>query len=282
MFETYQALQELGDLISDDLKIKCMHACDEAYHKQVLAATETLKFKFKIKIVKITTKEFRQYFVENLSVKGIGEVGRGILVGYKPCLSQNSASTVSRIVANPTPYSFLTISELKKPRKKVSRKKIHTILEFNPSDNCRKLGKGKDEKAWNRPMPYNEKLRRASTNAEVREIAENFSNLSKWMIIKDRFRKGAKPLPRIVITEEWRKIEDIRIPQIHDLYSRDYGVRTRPRDIRLAELARKSGGTLHLSGHNIKVQTSSRPDDDHKSYKFRSRNLPSPPFCTLK
>lgn len=33
-------------------------------------------------------------------------------------------------------------------------------------------------------MPYNEKLRRASTNAEVREIAENFSNLSKWMIIK--------------------------------------------------------------------------------------------------
>ena len=38
-------------------------------------------------------REFRQYFVEKLSVKRIGEVSRGILVGYKPCFSLNSAST---------------------------------------------------------------------------------------------------------------------------------------------------------------------------------------------
>ena len=45
-------------------------------------------------------------------------------------------------------------------------------------------GKNDEEKKWERPMPYNEKLRLANTNAEVREIAENFSNLGKWKIIK--------------------------------------------------------------------------------------------------
>ena len=103
-----------------------------------------------------------------------------------------------------------------------------------------------------RPMPYNEKLRRARGSLEdIMAIAT--SQVGKVDVLKDRFRKKMKEYPHRCVESEERKIVDMRVVSGRSMVRRNYMVLVRTQDKFLSEMAVGAGGTLAMMAHNIHV-----------------------------
>ena len=102
-----------------------------------------------------------------------------------------------------------------------------------------------------RPMPYNEKLRRGG-GENSRAIAE--TQVSRLEVLRGRYRKEPTVYPYRRVASLPRQTPGDREPVSgRCLLRRSYATSLTGQDRLLAEMAVRSGGSLHLSGHNIHV-----------------------------
>ena len=122
-----------------------------------------------------------------------------------------------------------------------------------------------------RPMPYNEKLKRAG-GENSRAIAE--TQVSRLEVLRGRYRKEPTVYPYRRVASLPRQTPGDREPVSgRCLLRRSYATSLTGQDRLLAEMAVRSGGSLHLSGHNIHVV----PNKPARLPTRRSnRNLTSP------
>ena len=122
-----------------------------------------------------------------------------------------------------------------------------------------------------RPMPYNEKLRRAG-GENSRAIAE--TQVSRLEVLRGRYRKEPTVYPYRRVASLPRQTPGDREPVSgRCLLRRSYATSLTGQDRLLAEMAVRSGGSLHLSGHNIHV-VPSKPA--RLPTRRSNRNLTSP------
>ena len=125
---------------------------------------------------------------------------------------------------------------------------------------------------WRRPLPYNEKLRRAKTDEERQALA--VAQVGMKEALKGRFRKSVVEYPhRCVEAPRPRPILDLAVVKGATLVSseRNYAVVMGPMEQSLAAWASKTGGTLALAPHNIHVSEGGR-EEGRDTYTTRRRN----------
>jgi len=202
----------------------------------------------------------------------------------------DSSFTEIRTEGVPNPY----IIELEKVQKvKVKKpkpeKKKATPEGYNPLIYTSLLGK-KDEDLQNqeylRPMPYNEKLRRARNNPdEVMLIAK--SQVGTVDLLKGKFRKKMREYPYRCVEPASRRVVDRRVVSGRSIVKRQYMVQMRSQDRFLSEMTVSAGGSLALVAHNIHVADGVALGDDmdvvRESYGTRRKNkIEHSTFDTLK
>jgi len=202
----------------------------------------------------------------------------------------DSSFTEIRTEGVPNPY----IIELEKVQKvKVKKpkpeKKKATPEGYNPLIYTSLLGK-KDEDLQNqeylRPMPYNEKLRRARNNPdEVMLIAK--SQVGTVDLLKGKFRKKMREYPYRCVEPASRRVVDRRVVSGRNIVKRQYMVQMRSQDRFLSEMTVSAGGSLALVAHNIHVADGVALGDDmdvvRESYGTRRKNkIEHSTFDTLK
>ena len=100
------------------------------------------------------------------------------------------------------PYTVEVTKRVKVKRKKISvNKKVPTVGSYDPTLHATSLTASTDYSTgadWRKPMPYNEKLRRAQTDGEKRDLGQTQVGLVD--VLKGRYRKRAVEYPhRLVI-----------------------------------------------------------------------------------
>ena len=170
-----------------------------------------------------------------------------------------SDSTLEQVLGREVISSPYVIEMEKKYVEKNKKLKLLTKkvapVGYNPLIHTSLLGKrDKDmqQQDYSRPMPYNEKLRRAWGSLEdIMAIAT--SQVGKVDVLKDRFRKKMKEYPHRYVESEERKIVDMRVVSGRSMVMRNYMVLVRTQDKFLSEVAVGAGGTLAMMAHNIHV-----------------------------
>jgi len=157
----------------------------------------------------------------------------------------------------PSPY---TVEVARKPKKKklkitdlpkpVDKSKFNPLLHA-ASVMSREEASVRGEEDWRRPMPYNEKLARASTEEEFMRLGE--TQAGKVEVLKGRWRRGPKQWPHRCVEARNRGSIDVRTPSGLTITNRNYMCLFKTQDRDLAELAISAGGTLALMAHNIFV-----------------------------
>jgi len=130
----------------------------------------------------------------------------------------------------------------------------------------------KEKVDWRRPLPYNEKLRRAKTDEERQALA--VAQVGVKEALKGRFRKSVVEYPhRCVEAARPRPILDLAVVKGAMLVSngRNYAVVMGSLEQSLAGWASKTGGTLALAPHNIHVSEGGR-EEGRDTYTTRRRN----------
>ena len=167
-------------------------------------------------------------------------------------------SSFTEIVAEgvPSPY----VIELEKVEKvKVKKPKLEAKKAapegYNPLIYTSLLGKKEedlDNQDFMRPMPYNEKLRRARNNPDdVMAIAK--TQVGTVDLLKQKFRKKMREYPYRCVEPASRRVVDIRVVSGRNMVKRQYMVLMRSQDRFLSEMTISSGGSLALVAHNIHV-----------------------------
>merc|ERR1719234_1182814 len=130
----------------------------------------------------------------------------------------------------------------------------------------------KEKVDWRRPLPYNEKLRRAKTDEERQALA--VAQVGAKEALKGRFRKSVVEYPhRCVEAARPRPILDLGVVKGVTLVGseRNYAVVMGSLEQSLADWASKTGGTLALAPHNIHVSEGGR-EEGRDTYTTRRRN----------
>jgi len=186
------------------------------------------------------------------------------------------------------PYTVEVVEKEKKRRKKMTlaggagrgKKKVaKTEGEFDPTLHAtvivskEKVGREKGRSVdWQRPLPYNEKLRRAKTEEERQALA--VAQVGVKEALKGRFRKSVVEYPhRCVEAPRPRPLLDLAVVNGATLVSseRNYAVVMGLNEQSLAGWASKTGGTLALAPHNVHVaEGGSKGGRD--TYTTRRRN----------
>jgi len=201
-------------------------------------------------------------------------------------------STFTEIITEGIPNPYLI--ELEKVQKvKVKKPKLETKKVkpegYNPLIYTSLLGQ-KDEDLQNqdylRPMPYNEKLRRARNNPDdVMTIAK--SQVGTVDLLKGKFRKKMREYPYRCVEPASRRVVDIRVVSGRNIVKRQYMVLMRSQDRFLSEMTVSAGGSLALVAHNIHVADGVALGEDmdvvRESYGTRRKNkIEHSTFDTLK
>ena len=186
------------------------------------------------------------------------------------------------------PYTVEVVEKEKKRRKKLTlagagggkgKKKIAKKEgEFDPTlhatiiVNKEKVMKEERTVDWRRPLPYNEKLRRAKTEEERQALA--VAQVGVKEALKGRYRKSVVEYPhRCVEAARPRPLLDLAVVKGVALVSRErnYAVAMGPMEKSLADWAAKAGGTLALAPHNVHVAEGGR-EEGRDTYTTRRRN----------
>ena len=186
------------------------------------------------------------------------------------------------------PYTVEVVEKEKKRRKKLTlaggagrgKKKVEKKEgEFDPTLHAtviiskERVGREKERTVdWRRPLPYNEKLRRAKTEEERQALA--VAQVGVKEALKGRFRKSVVEYPhRCVEAPRLRPVLDLGVVKGAALVSseRNYAVVVGPSEQSLAGWASKTGGTLALAAHNVHVAEGAR-DGGRDTYTTRRRN----------
>jgi len=201
-------------------------------------------------------------------------------------------STFTEIISEGAPNPY--IIELEKVQKvKVKKPKLETKKTkpegYNPLIFTSLLGQ-KDGDLQNqdylRPMPYNEKLRRARNNPDdVMMIAK--SQVGTVDLLKGKFRKKMREYPYRCVEPASRRVVDIRVMSGRNIVKRKYMVMMRSQDRFLSEMTVSAGGSLALMAHNIHVADGVALGEDidvvRESYGTRRKNkIEQLTFDTLK
>jgi len=151
------------------------------------------------------------------------------------------------------------------------------VCGYNPLMNVMALGKGEGVKKegedtikdFTQPMPYNEKLKLAKSDEHFHTIAMAQEGIMD--VLKGRYRKHPKPWPLIKVkrcgplskpvdfepllrVESRRERREREVKKARRWVGREYICKMDRQGNRLADLADKAGGTLHLPGHNVEVE----------------------------
>merc|ERR1719370_400153 len=187
------------------------------------------------------------------------------------------------------PYTLEVVEKEKKRKKKAApstgagrgrpkKKQAKREGEFDPTMfatvivNKDKVVKEDLKADWRRPLPYNEKLRRAKTEEERQALA--VAQVGVKEALKGRFRKSVVEYPhRCVEAPRPRPILDLSVVKGATLVSsdRNYAVVMGPLEQSLAGWASNTGGTLALAPHNIHVSEGGR-EEGRDTYTTRRRN----------
>ena len=186
------------------------------------------------------------------------------------------------------PYTVEVVEKEKKRRKKLTlaggagrgKKKVAKKEgEFDPTLHAtvivskEKVVKEKERTVdWRRPLPYNEKLRRAKTEEERQALA--VAQVGVKEALKGRFRKSVVEYPhRCVEAPRTRPVLDLAVVRGAVLVSseRNYAVVVGPSEQSLAGWASKTGGTLALAPHNVHVAEGGR-EGGRDTYTTRRRD----------
>ena len=186
------------------------------------------------------------------------------------------------------PYTVEVVEKEKKRRKKLTlaggagrgKKKVAKKEgEFDPTLHAtvivskEKVVKEKGRTVdWQRPLPYNEKLRRAKTEEERQALA--VAQVGVKEALKGRFRKSVVEYPhRCVEAPRTRPVLDLAVVRGAVLVSseRNYAVVVGPSEQSLAGWASKTGGTLALAPHNVHVAEGGR-EGGRDTYTTRRRD----------
>merc|ERR1719187_528182 len=171
------------------------------------------------------------------------------------------------------PYTLEVVEKVKKKKKKAKREG-----EFDPTMfatvivNKDKVVKEDLKADWRRPLPYNEKLRRAKTDEERQALA--VAQVGVKEALKGRFRKNVVEYPhRCVEAPRPRPILDLASVKGSTLISeeRNYAVVMGSLEQSLATWAFSTGGTLALAPHNIHVAQGGK-EEGRDSYTTRRKD----------
>merc|ERR1719370_347848 len=187
------------------------------------------------------------------------------------------------------PYTLEVVEKEKKRKKKTlpstgagrgrpKKKLAEREGEFDPTMfatvivNKDKVVKEDVQADWRRPLPYNEKLRRARTEEERQALA--VAQVGVKEALKGRFRKNVVEYPhRCVETARARPIIDLASVKGLTLISeeRNYAVVLGSLEQSLATWASSAGGTLALAPHNIHVAQGGK-EEGRDSYTTRRKD----------
>merc|ERR1719209_1437646 len=187
------------------------------------------------------------------------------------------------------PYTLEVVEKEKKRKKKAApstgagrgrpkKKQAKREGEFDPTMfatvivNKDKVVKEDLKADWRRPLPYNEKLRRAKTEEERQALA--VAQVGVKEALKGRFRKNVVEYPhRCVEAPRPRPIIDLASVQGGALISeeRNYAVVMGSLEQSLATWASSAGGTLALAPHNIHVAQGGK-EEGRDSYTTRRKD----------
>ena len=160
-------------------------------------------------------------------------------------------------------------------KKKVAKKEgefdptLHATVIVSKEKVVKEKGRTVD---WQRPLPYNEKLRRAKTEEERQALA--VAQVGVKEALKGRFRKSVVEYPhRCVEAPRTRPVLDLAVVRGAVLVSseRNYAVVVGPSEQSLAGWASKTGGTLALAPHNVHVAEGGR-EGGRDTYTTRRRD----------
>merc|ERR1719357_2543833 len=187
------------------------------------------------------------------------------------------------------PYTLEVVEKEKKKKKKAApstgvgrgrpkKKQAKREGEFDPTMfatvivNKDKVVKEDLKADWRRPLPYNEKLRRAKTEEERQALA--VAQVGVKEALKGRFRKNVVEYPhRCVEAPRPRPIIDLASVKGSTLISqeRNYAVVMGSLEQSLATWACSAGGTLALAPHNIHVAQGGK-EEGRDSYTTRRKD----------
>jgi len=216
--------------------------------------------------------------VANKLGKRVAKVDKLKIWGHDP-INNSTLEQVDDKEAKSSPY-FVEVEKKhveKKKKLKLTKKKTVPV-GYNPLIHTSLLGKrDKDmqRQDYSRPMPYNEKLRRARGSLEdAMAIAD--SQVGKVDVLKGRYRKKAKEYPHRCVESEERKLVDLRVVSGRSMVRRNYMVLMRSQDKFLSEMAVGAGGTLAMMAHNIhvaeEVMVGEERERVRESYGTRRKN----------
>merc|ERR1719495_1114033 len=187
------------------------------------------------------------------------------------------------------PYTLEVVEKVKKRKKKAApstgagrgrpkKKQAKREGEFDPTMfatvivNKDKVVKEDLMVDWRRPLPYNEKLRRAKTEEERQALA--VAQVGVKEALKRRFRKNVVEYPhRCVEAPRPRPLLDLAVVNGATLVSseRNYAVVMGLNERSLATWACSAGGTLALAPHNIHVAQGGK-EEGRDSYTTRRKD----------
>jgi len=272
-----------------------VHTFDRVMMERFQSSSTEFSFKGKLQTYKIL-QEHSWFILSNAVItrgtcqkfKRSNEVARckKLLVRcYDPFAE--AAYQPSEVQTN-CPYTLEVVEKEKKRKKKAApstgagrgrpkKKQAKREGEFDPTMfatvivNKDKVVKEDLKADWRRPLPYNEKLRRAKTDEERQALA--VAQVGVKEALKGRFRKNVVEYPhRCVEAPQPRPILDLAAVNGKSMISeeRNYAVVMGSLEQSLAAWASSAGGTLALAPHNIHVAQGGKEGRD--SYTTRRKD----------
>jgi len=272
-----------------------VHTFDRVMMERFQSSSTEFSFKGKLQTYKIL-QEHSWFILSNAVItrgtcqkfKRSNEVARckKLLVRcYDPFAE--AAYQPSEVQTN-CPYTLEVVEKEKKRKKKAApstgagrgrpkKKQAKREGEFDPTMfatvivNKDKVVKEDLKADWRRPLPYNEKLRRAKTDEERQALA--VAQVGVKEALKGRFRKNVVEYPhRCVEAPRPRPILDLAAVNGKSMISeeRNYAVVMGSLEQSLAAWASSAGGTLALAPHNIHVAQGGKEGRD--SYTTRRKD----------
>merc|ERR1719494_1636716 len=272
-----------------------VHTFDRVMMERFQSSSTEFSFKGKLQTYKIL-QEHSWFILSNAVItrgtcqkfKRSNEVARckKLLVRcYDPFAE--AAYQPSEVQTN-CPYTLEVVVKEKKRKKKAApstgagrgrpkKKQAKREGEFDPTMfatvivNKDKVVKEDLKADWRRPLPYNEKLRRAKTDEERQALA--VAQVGVKEALKGRFRKNVVEYPhRCVEAPRHRPILDLAAVNGKSMISeeRNYAVVMGSLEQSLAAWASSAGGTLALAPHNIHVAQGGKEGRD--SYTTRRKD----------
>jgi len=308
----YDSMLELvkQSVLPETLVPEIVHTYDQKVMEEVKDSKE--QYSLVGKMVTFRILEEHQWFVlSNVTVyrtplsngnvinkkgKKVGKMGRRVgkfdklkMWAYDPIPDASFVQVNTEDKSSPYVIEIEKVRKVKAKKPKLDKKKVTPEGSYNPLIHTSLLGiKDGDmqKQDYSRPMPYNEKLRRARNNPDdVMAIAK--SQVGTVDLLKSKYRKKMREYPYRCVEPVSRKRVDLKIVSGRFIAKRQYMVLMRSQDRFLSEMTVNAGGSLALMAHNIHVAEDNFCGEDmetvRESYGTRRKNkIEHSTFDTIK